>query len=118
MTSDPHDRDREDQAEPEPEDEDEPAHRPGLADQRAALATARAILAADDGAAHEAAGTVSCQQCTTVAATSFGIAAAEQLAAGLIRKLAPGAELDVRPFRAAILDTIAETERDLRSMGN
>ena len=92
--------------------------RPGIAEQRAALATCRAVLAADEGAAHQSAGSGSCDACTVVAAVSFGIAVAEQLAAGLVRKLAPGAELDVRPFRAAILDTIAETERDLRSMGN
>ena len=100
MTSDPHD------------------HRPGIADQRAALATFRAILLADDPGAHDAAATGTCPACTTIAAASFGIAAAEQLAAGLVGKLAPGAAFDAGPFRAAILDTIAQTERELRSSGN
>ena len=99
--------------------------RPGIAEQRAALAAARAMLTtAELGAAHQAAEAAMasgagpdparpCAACATVAAASFGIAVAEQLAAGLARKL-----LDTGLIRAAILDTIAATERDLRSMGN
>ena len=66
--ADPHDHDRDDQdepAEPEPEPEDqpgpEPAHRPGLADQRAALATARLILTgASPDVVHAAAASGTC----------------------------------------------------------
>ena len=53
-----------------------------------------------------------------MAAASFGIAVAEQLAAELVRKLAPGAEFDARPIRAQLLVIIAETERELRAAGN
>jgi hypothetical protein len=127
MTGDPHDHDRTDgkpepeQPEPEPEDEpeDEPAHhRPGIPDQLASLRVASAVLAGDDEAAHEAAGAGTCGQCTTIAGVSFALMAGEQLAAALVARLAPGAEFDAGPYRAAILDLIAETERDLRSMGN
>jgi hypothetical protein len=97
---------------------DQHDHRPGTADQRAALATWRAILLADEPAAHDAAARGTCPACTVIAAASFGIAAAEQLASGLTAKLAPGAVLDAGPFRAAILATIAETERELRAAGN
>ncbi len=97
---------------------DQHDHRPGIADQRAALATFRAILLADDPGAHDAAATGTCPACTTAAAASFGIAAAETIAAGLLGKLAPGTVLDVRPIRAAILDVIDRAETELRSAGN
>src|SRR5690242_17091911 len=93
---------------------DQHDHRPGVAEQRAVLRVNRAVLL-DPGtdAAHQAAGTGTCGQCTTVAAVSFGIALAEQLTAELVAKLAPDAVLDVRVIRAAILDMIDRTERDL-----
>jgi hypothetical protein len=99
-------------------DADQHDHRPGIADQRAALATWRAILLADDPAAHDAAAHAACPACTTIAAASFGITAAEQLAAELLGKLAPGAALDAAPFRAAILDVIGRTETELRAAPN
>ena len=97
---------------------DDHDHRPGIPDQLASLRVASAVLAGHDDDAHEAAGAGTCGQCTTIAGVSFALMAGEQLAAGLVRKLAPGAEFDAGPYRAAILDLIAETERDLRSMGN
>lgn len=139
MNDSPHDHDRPDgEPEPEqPEPEDEPArHRPGIAEQRAALAVFRAVLAGHDDEAHHAAGAaigsedppnacpggkdpcLPCPACATVAAASFGIAVAEQLAANLVRKLAPDAELDAGPIRAAILDVIDQAERELSAAGN
>lgn len=52
--------------------------RPGLADQRATLAVARAVLNADPDAAHQAAGTGSCEACTVIAAAQFGFALVAQ----------------------------------------
>jgi hypothetical protein len=52
--------------------------RPDLADQRAVLTTARAVLAADPGAAHQAAGSGSCEACTVVAALQLGFALVAQ----------------------------------------
>ena len=81
-------------------------HRPGITEQRAVLATARAILALDPDAAHEAAGSGSCPECTVVAAVSFGFSLAasargemiglsEELAARLAAVIAEAqAELD------------------------
>ena len=131
VTGDPHDRDREDQdqpaepepeqpePEPEPEDEDEPAHRPGVADALATLAAYRAILnGASPAETHDQAEGGSCPACATVAAAGFGNMVAEKLAAGLVRKLAPGAVLDIGMIRAAILDVIAEAEAELRRSAN
>jgi hypothetical protein len=47
---------------------------------RAVLATARAVLLADDQAAHQAAETGDCAACTVMAAVSFGFALASELA--------------------------------------
>ena len=52
---------------------------PGLADQRAVLATARAVLAGDQAAAHDSAGNGDCSACTVVCALQLGF----MLAAGL-----------------------------------
>ena len=52
--------------------------RPAIADQRAVLATARAVLAADPDAAHQAAGSGSCDACTVVAALQLGFALVAQ----------------------------------------
>jgi hypothetical protein len=54
-------------------------HAPGLAEQRAVLAAARAILTRDDDAAHHYAGTGNCPQCTVVSSLQFGFALAAQL---------------------------------------
>ena len=96
--------------------------RPGIPEQRTALAAARALLTtADLGAAHQAAEAAMtpvgkdpgrpCPVCAIVAATSLGIAVAEQVAAELVARLAP-------VIRAAMLDAIASAERELRSAGN
>ncbi len=93
--------------------------RPGPAEQRAVLRVNRAVLrGADPDAARRAAGDRACPECALGVAVAFGINLAEQLAAELLGKLAPGAVLDAGPIRAAILDLIAETERELRSSGN
>jgi hypothetical protein len=55
-------------------------HRPSPADMRAVLATARAILLAEDEAAHDAASAGTCAACTTMAAVSFGFALASTMA--------------------------------------
>lgn len=55
--------------------------RPDLADMRAVLVTARAILdGADHDTAHQAAGAGFCPACTAVAGISFGITLASTLA--------------------------------------
>ena len=94
--------------------------RPGIAEQRRGLAhpPAPSSAGADDDEAHQAAGTGRCDACTVIAAVSYGIMLAEELAEKLVRKLAPGAEFDARPIRAQLLVIIAETERELRAAGN
>ena len=52
--------------------------RPGLADHRAVLTTARAVLANDPDAAHAAAGAGSCEACTVIAAIQYGFALVAQ----------------------------------------
>jgi hypothetical protein len=47
-------------------------HRPSLADHRATLAAALAVLASDPGAAYEAAGTGTCPECTVICALQLG----------------------------------------------
>ena len=96
MTSDPH------------------SHRPGIPEQMAVLATARAILdGADPGAVHEAASGEDpwgfCPECTTVAAVSFGFMIAQQLS---------GAGFVNGPLAPRLLAWIDEAEADLRGMGN
>ena len=85
-------------------------YRPGIADQLAVLAAARAILTtADNDAAHQAAGSGSCPSCTTVAAIWLGITIAQQLA---------GAGFADGPLAPRLLDMITETERELRAAPN
>jgi hypothetical protein len=55
-------------------------HQPGRADMRAALVLTVAILDGDDEAARAAAGGGACPQCTAMAASSYGITAASQMA--------------------------------------
>jgi len=113
----PHDHDRDDHdepaepAEPEPEDQPEPAHRPGLADQRAALATARLILAdANPDVIHAAAASGTCPQCTALAGVSLGITLAATLA---------GEKLGVSPELARVmLAAVDAAEAELRGMSN
>ena len=93
--------------------------RPGPAEQRAVLRVNRAVLrGADPDTARRAAGNQACPECATAAAVAFGINLAEQLAAELLAKLAPGAALDAAPIRAAILDLIDRAEPELGSAGN
>jgi hypothetical protein len=54
--------------------------RPTIADQRAVLAAARAVILGADPAAHEAAAAGACPACTTLAAISFGFALAASVA--------------------------------------
>jgi hypothetical protein len=94
-------------------------HRPGPAEQLAVLRVNRAVYhGASPGAAREAAGDQVCAECVLVVAVAWGINLAEQLAAELAGKLAPGAVLDAGPIRAAILDVIDRAEAELRSAGN
>jgi hypothetical protein len=85
--------------------------RPALADQRAAHATARAILTGADADAHQAAAEDgSCPACVAVAGISFGIALAATLAGD-------------QPFvsertTSAALAAVDAAERDLRAAGN
>jgi hypothetical protein len=91
MTSDPH------------------GYRPGIPDQRAVLAAYRAVLHGDNDAAHTAAGAGTCPACTTVAAVSFALTIAQELA---------GAGFVNGPLRARLLDVITSTEDELRRAGN
>jgi hypothetical protein len=87
--------------------------RPGITEQRVVLATARAILnGADPGAVHEAARGEDpwhCPDCTVVAAVSFGVTIAQELA---------GAGFVNGPLAPRLLTLIDQAEADLRSMGN
>ncbi len=84
--------------------------RPGITEQRAVLATARAVLNVDPAAAHQAAGSGVCDSCTVVAAVSFGFAMVAS-AAGEMTGLS-------EPLRARLADAIAESERELRGTAN
>jgi hypothetical protein len=86
-------------------------HRPGLADQRAVLATARLILTgADHGTAHAAAATGTCPACTAVAGISFGISLAATLA---------GEQIGVsQELASAMLAAVDAAEGAVRSAGN
>jgi hypothetical protein len=85
-------------------------YRPGIPDQLAVLAAARAILTtADNDAAHKAAGSGSCPSCTAVAAIWLGITIAQQLT---------GPEFVNGPLAPRLLAMIAETERELRAAPN
>ena len=85
--------------------------RPGAAEQRAALAMARAILGgADPAAVRQAAGDRACPACTTVAGISLGVNLAAMLA-GL--KLGPSPEL-----ARVMLAAVDAAEAELRGMSN
>jgi hypothetical protein len=79
--------------------------RPGIPDHRATLATARAVLARDPGAAHEAAGTGTCPECTVICAVQLGFKLAARLA---------GERTGVsEDLRRVLLDVITETQAAL-----
>jgi hypothetical protein len=84
--------------------------RPDLADMRASLAVARAILLGDDPGAHAAASAGSCPACTAMAGISFGITLASTFAGDKT--------LVSEPIRLAMLDAIASTEGELRAAPN
>jgi hypothetical protein len=84
--------------------------RPDVTSLRATLATARAVLAADPGAAHEAAGAGSCDACTVVAAIQFGFTLTAELASGLA-----GHGFVSGPLRAPLLAAIDAIEAKLDS---
>ncbi len=70
----------------------------GIPEQRAVLRVNRAVLqGAGPETARQSAGYSACPECAVLVAVAFGIKLAEQLAAELARKLAPGAVLDAEP---------------------
>lgn len=85
--------------------------RPGIADQLAALAMARATLGgADPAAVRQAAGDRACPACTAVAGVSLGITLAATLA---------GEKLGVSPELARVmLAGVDALEAELRGMSN
>ena len=84
--------------------------RPDLADQRAVLAVARAVLAADPDAAHEAAGSGSCEACTVVAALQLGFALVAQFT---------GERMFVsESLRLQLAAVIDATQQELDAAGN
>ena len=84
--------------------------RPDLADQRAALAVARAVLNGDPDAAHQAAGTGSCEACTIIAATQFGFA--------LVAQFTGQRMLVSEGLRVQLLAVVDATQQELDSAGN
>jgi hypothetical protein len=84
--------------------------RPDTADMRAALATARAILAGDKPGAHQAATAGTCPACTTLAALSFAFNLTATLA---------GEQIGLsQPLASVMLAAVQTAEADLRAAGN
>jgi hypothetical protein len=84
--------------------------RPGIPEQLAVLRIYRATLnGANHDATRQAAGNRACPECVAVAAASFGITLAQQLA---------GAGFVNGPLRPQLLGFIDGTERELRAAGN
>jgi hypothetical protein len=86
--------------------------RPAIADQRATLAAARAILASDPDAAHQAAESGSCPACTVIASLQLGFALAAATATGE-PFVTPGGQLHAR-----LLAAINTAQRELDSAPN
>jgi hypothetical protein len=90
--------------------------RPGVPEQRAVLAVNRAVLrGASPEAARQAAGDQACPECAVTVAVGFGITLAETLAIDLAARLAPGAALDTRVIRAAMLEAVDQAEAEVGS---
>lgn len=83
--------------------------RPGITEQRATLATARAVLAIDPDAAHEAAGTGACDSCTVVAAVQLGFALCASLT---------GPPFVTGELHARLVAAVTAAENKLRDAGN
>ena len=84
---------------------------PGIADQRAVLATARAMLAdASPDVIHDEAAAGACPVCTAVAAVSFGFALVAS-AAGEMTGLS-------EPLRRRLLKAIGAAQQELDSGAN
>ena len=84
--------------------------RPGLADHQAVLATARAVLAADPDAAHQAAGSGSCEACTVIAALQLGFTLVAQFT---------GERMFVsEPLRLQLAAVIDATQQELDASAN
>ncbi len=88
--------------------------RPDLADMRAALATARAILAdpdpdADPDAAHDYAGAGSCDSCTAIAGIQFGFTLAAVFT---------GKPFVDEPLRLQLLAAVDAARRELDTAPN
>lgn len=91
-------------------DHDHDHDHPGIADQRAVLAVARAVLNVDPASAHQAAGSGACNACTVVAAVSFGFAMVAS-AAGEMTGLS-------EPLRVQLAAAIDAAEAELRAAPN
>ena len=84
--------------------------RPDLADHRAVLAVARAVLASDPAAAHEAAASGSCPSCTVIGALQLGFALVAQFT---------GERMFVsEPLRLQLAAVVDATQAELDSSGN
>ena len=86
-------------------------HRPGSGEQRAALATARAILdGADHGTAHQAAESGTCPACVAVAGISFMVT--------VVSTLAGDKAFVSERSRRAMLAAVQAAQRELDSAPN
>lgn len=83
--------------------------RPAVADQRAVLATARAVLDGDPDTAHQAAASGSCPECTVICAVQLGFALAASLT---------GETFVSEPLRRQLLAAVDAAERELRAAPN
>jgi hypothetical protein len=83
--------------------------RPDVSAQRAVLAVARALLAADPGAAHQAAQAGTCPACTVVSAVQFGFTLAAEFG---------GYQLVTGPLRDRLLAVIEGAQHELGAAPN
>jgi hypothetical protein len=84
--------------------------RTAIADQRAVLAVARAVLNVDPEAAHKAAApTGTCPECVTIAAVQLGFAWIAELT---------GAPMVTGKLRETLLAAVERAEARLREAGN
>ena len=83
---------------------------PDQAAMRAALATGRAVLAADPDTAHEAAGSGSCEACTVISALQLGFA--------LVAQFTGDRMFVSERLRLQLAAAIDATQAELDSAGN
>ena len=84
--------------------------RPGLAEQRATLAVARAVLNSDPAAAHDAAGTGSCEACTVICAIQLGFS--------LVAQFTGQRMVVTEPLRLQLAAVIDAAQAELDSSAN